>query len=419
MDKYIVEGNTPLSGSIKISGAKNSALIIMPATLLLNSKVCLHNVPNLQDIRTMIKVLASLGAEIEHDKETGTVCIDPSSVNKTAAPYDLVKTMRASFVVMGPLLARFGKAEVPMPGGCAIGARPVDLHLKVFKAMGASVTTEHGNVFASAQKMKGATVYLDFPSVGATENMIMAACLAEGTSIVKNAAREPEIEDLANFLNLCGARIEGAGTDTIKIEGVSSLSACDYTVMADRVEAGTFALLSCITRCPLELVNAPVAGMESFLNTLVECGNQFEELPDRLLIKPAEHPVGVQVTTRPHPGFPTDLQAPMMSYLATVPDMSVITETVFENRFLYVPELGRMGADINLEGNRALVKGVSKLSGAPIMACDIRAGAALVVASLAAQGRSEIQRIYHTDRGYERLEEKLRGIGARIERVKA
>jgi UDP-N-acetylglucosamine 1-carboxyvinyltransferase len=417
MDRYFVEGGRPLKGEVAVSGAKNSALKIMAATLLLSEKVRLTNVPNLQDIRTMKSVLETLGEKIEYDSHTKIMDVDPSGVHKTMAPYELVKTMRASIQVMGPLLARFGQAEVSLPGGCSIGPRPVDYHLKAFSEMGASITTEHGYMRAVASPLHGANIYLEFPSVGATENVIMAATLTQGITVIENAAREPEVVDLASFLNACGARIEGAGTERIQIQGVDGLHSKEHRVMSDRIETGTFVLAACITRSPLDVMYPPQGTLETFFEKLKECGNEFEFLEDRVRVFPAAQPKGVQVTTRPYPGLPTDLQAPLMAYLATVPGVSSITEGVYENRFLHISELNRMGASIQLEGNRAFITGGKPLSGAPVMASDLRAGAAMVLAALSASGQTEVSRVYHIDRGYEQMEKKLQSLGAKIERA--
>ena len=417
MDRFLITGNRPLGGSVSISGAKNSALKVMAATLLFQKPVRLKNVPDLMDIRTMKKVLQVLGAKIEFNHETQTMDVDPSGVNNWNAPYELVKTMRASFQVMGPLLARFGKAEISLPGGCAIGPRPVDIHLKAFREMGAEISTELGYIRASTSALKSGTIYLDFPSVGATENVLMAACLTPGETTIENAAREPEVDDLVAFLNACGAKISGGGTDRLVINGVNALDPVEHWILADRIETGTLILAACITRSSLEVKRVPIGALDTFLEKLRECGNEFEMSGDSIKVFPADSPVGTQITTRPHPGFPTDLQAPMMAYLATVNGVSVITEGIYENRFLHLSELLRMGAKIQLEGASALITGVTKLSGAQVQASDLRGGAALVIAGLAADGRTEINRVYHIDRGYEGLENKLQALGASVERV--
>ncbi|MCJ8345031.1 UDP-N-acetylglucosamine 1-carboxyvinyltransferase [bacterium] len=417
MDKFIIKGKQKLSGKIKVSGAKNSALKIIAATILLKDPVTISNVPNLMDVRTMKKVLEKLGAKVEFCPESSTMKIDPSSINSYRAPYDLVKTMRASFQVMGPLLARFGNAEISLPGGCNFGPRPVDFHLKAFEQMGATITTEHGYICAKVDKLIGNHIYFDFPSVGATENVIMAATLTDGVTIIENAAKEPEVVDLVSFLKLCGAKIEGEGTGRIRIEGVKELQARDFTVLADRIEAGTFILASLVTNSSLEVVGAPVAALEVFLEKLKACGHDFEIHQNSLIVKPNQNPKAIKFTARPHPGFPTDLQAPMTAYLATVNGTSLVTEGVYENRFVYISELNRMGASIELDGNKAYISGQKGLSGAPVMASDLRAGAALVIAALGAEGITEINRVYHIDRGYDGLVDKLTAVGANIERI--
>jgi len=418
MDRFVIRGKRPLKGAVSVSGAKNSALKVMAATLLFQKPVRLRNVPDLMDIRTMRKVLQVLGAKIEYDTQAKTMDVDPSGINNWVAPYELVKTMRASFQVMGPLLARFGKAEISLPGGCAIGPRPVDIHLKAFREMGAEITTEHGYIRASTPSLRGGTIYLDFPSVGATENVLMAACLTPGTTVIENAAREPEVDDLVQFLNACGADIKGGGTDHLTITGVSSLEPREHWILADRIETGTLILAACITRSDLQVDHVPIGALDTFIEKLKECGNRFEMMGTSIRVYPSHSPVGVQITTRPHPGFPTDLQAPMMAYLTTVDGVSVITEGIYENRFLHLSELLRMGGKIQLEGASALITGGTPLSGAQVQASDLRGGAALVIAGLAADGETEVNRVYHIDRGYERLETKLQSIGAFIERVK-
>ena len=419
MDHFIVEGGFPLQGEVQISGAKNSALKLLAAALLIEGTVEISNVPDLMDIRTMIKVLKTLGAEVEYDRNNQFCKIDATNLNEVRAPYELVKTMRASFQVMGPLLARRGRAEISQPGGCSIGPRPVDFHLKAFEEMGATVVLDHGYICATAPSggLKSSHIILDFPSVGATENVIMASVFCDGTTILENAAREPEIQDLANFLISCGAKIQGAGSDRIEILGVSRLRGCKHRVMSDRIESGTFALAACITKSNLRIKDFPVGSLDLFLEKLKSCGNRFEICENLMEVFPAEKPSAIQFTTRPHPGLATDLQAPMMAYLATVEGVSTVSEGVYENRFLHIAELNRMGAEIQLEGNTALVSGVSKLSAAPVMACDLRAGAAMVLAALVAEGTTKISRVYHIDRGYEKIENKLNELGAKIRRI--
>lgn len=420
MDQFIVEGGYNLSGEVRISGAKNSALKLLAASLLIEDTVEISNVPDLMDIRTMIQVLRILGATVDYDPSKQFCRIDATNITEIRAPYDLVKTMRASFQVMGPLLARQGRAEISQPGGCSIGPRPVDFHLKAFEEMGAKIVLDHGYICASAPKegLSASHIILEFPSVGATENVIMASVFCEGRTILENAAREPEIVDLANFLISCGAQIEGAGSDRIEICGVTKLSGCKYRVMPDRIESGTYILAACMTQSNLKIKDFPEGSLDLFLDKLRACGNRFEFSGNTVEVFPSERPIAIQFTTGPHPGLATDLQAPMMAYLAKVKGVSTVSEGVYENRFLHIAELNRMGAEIQLEGNTALVHGVSKLSAAPVMACDLRAGAAMVLAALSAEGTTRISRIYHIDRGYERMEQKLNRIGAKIRRIK-
>ena len=420
MDQFIVEGGYSLSGEVQISGAKNSALKLLAASLLIEDTVEIFNVPDLMDIRTMIQVLRILGASVEYDPSSQFCRIDATNITEIRAPYDLVKTMRASFQVMGPLLARQGRAEISQPGGCSIGPRPVDFHLKAFEEMGATIVLDHGYICASAPKegLSASHIILEFPSVGATENVIMASVFCDGRTILENAAREPEIVDLANFLIACGAQIEGAGSDRIEICGVNKLKGCKYKVMSDRIESGTYILAACITQSNLKIKGFPEGSLDLFLDKLRVCGNRFEFADDTVEVFPSDRPTAIQFTTGPHPGLATDLQAPMMAYLAKVEGVSTVSEGVYENRFLHIAELNRMGAEIQLEGNTALVHGVSKLSAAPVMACDLRAGAAMVLAALSAVGTTRISRIYHIDRGYEKMEYKLNKIGAKIRRIK-
>ena len=420
MDQFIVEGGFPLSGEVQVSGAKNSALKLLAATLLIEGSVEISNVPDLMDIRTMIKVLKILGADVEYDSNKQFCKIDATNLNQIRAPYELVKTMRASFQVMGPLLARKGRAEISQPGGCSIGPRPVDFHLKAFEEMGASIVLDHGYICASAPSggLQASHIILDFPSVGATENVIMASVFCDGKTVLENAAREPEIQDLANFLISCGAKIQGAGSDRIEITGVTRLRGCKHRVMPDRIESGTYVLASCITKSNIKINDFPVGSLDLFLDKLRACGNRFEVQENSIEVFPSDKPSAIQFTTRPHPGLATDLQAPMMAYLATVQGVSTVSEGVYENRFLHIAELNRMGAEIQLEGNTALVNGVSQLSAAPVMACDLRAGAAMVLAALVAAGTTKVSRVYHIDRGYERIESKLNGLGAKIRRIK-
>jgi UDP-N-acetylglucosamine 1-carboxyvinyltransferase len=373
--------------------------------------------PRLRDITTAERLLAELGAEV--DSSNGTLKISTGQINSMEAPYDLVRTMRASVLVLGPLLARYGRARVSLPGGCAIGARPINLHLKGLEAMGAEIRLDHGYVEANATQLKGARIHFDVPTVGGTENLMMAASLAKGTTILENAAREPEIVDLANALLGMGAKIEGAGADTITIEGVDELKPMDYRVMPDRIEAGTFLLAAAMTGGRIGVKGGRAEHLEALLSKLEEVGATIEVDEDALWVQGPEELRSVNIKTQPHPGFPTDMQAQFMAMMSLANGTSMITEAVFENRFMHVCELQRMGADISIEGHTATVKGVNGLLGAPVMATDLRASACLVLAGLAADNTTEISRIYHLDRGYERLEEKFRGLGADIERVPA
>ena len=398
-----------------MSGAKNAALPLLFATLLSPGPHRLGNLPRLRDITTAERLLAELGAEV--DSSNGTLKIATEQINSMEAPYELVRTMRASVLVLGPLLARYGKARVSLPGGCAIGARPINLHLKGLEAMGAEIHLESGYVEASAARLEGARIHFDVPTVGGTENLMMAATLARGTTILENAAREPEIIDLANALQGMGASIEGAGTDTITIEGVDDLSPMDYQVMPDRIEAGTFLVAAAMTGGRVGVKGGCSEHMEALLSKLEEAGATVAATPETLWVEGPQEIQSVNIKTQPHPGFPTDMQAQFMAMMSLGNGTSMITEAVFENRFMHVSELQRMGADISIEGHTAAVKGVSALHGAPVMATDLRASASLVLAGLAADNTTEISRIYHLDRGYENLEEKFRSLGADIERV--
>jgi UDP-N-acetylglucosamine 1-carboxyvinyltransferase len=416
VDKIVIHGGKPLSGTVQVRGAKNAALPLMAAAILGDSPSVLHNVPCLHDIFSMDKLLAGMGMELEFTGRAMT--LNPAPMLSPEAPYELVRKMRASFFVLGPLLAKFGRAKVSLPGGCAIGARPVDIHLKALEALGAKIAIDEGNVIAEG-KLRGADHALDFPSVGATENMMMAACLAEGTTRITNAAREPEIEDLARMLTSMGARISGAGTDLITIVGVDSLGGTEHVVMPDRIEAGTFLAAGIATRGDVTVQNANADHLPIFLEKLREAGATIEVHGSRIRASATNGLKAVDISTRPYPGFATDLQAQMMTVLTCAQGTSCIKETVFENRFMQASELVRMGAVIDLDGGTALVRGVDHLSGAPVMASDLRASAALVIAGLAAtRGETVISRVYHIDRGYERIEERLAGLGADIERVR-
>jgi len=421
VDKIIVQGGRRLEGEVTVSGSKNAALPILISSLLTAEPCVYQSIPNLADIHTTLRLLSGLGVKL--DRETwargGDLTLQAEGVGKLEASYDLVKTMRASFLVMGPLLARFGEARVSTPGGCAIGARPVNLHLKGLEALGASIEQAHGYIVARAARLRGAKIYLDLPSVGATENLLMAAALAEGTTVIENAAKEPEIEDLAAALNKMGARIAGAGSDLIKIEGVSALHGVTHRVIPDRIEAGSFVIAGALSGGEVLIKGVRPAHLEAFLIKLKEAGLTLSADENSIKVKGNGRLKSVDVTTLPYPGFPTDLQAQMMVLMAVADGVSVVTETIFENRFMHVQELDRMGAEIRLEGNRAVVRGVKELSGAPVMASDLRASVALILAGLVARGTTEISRVYHLDRGYERIEQKLSKLGARIERVKA
>jgi UDP-N-acetylglucosamine 1-carboxyvinyltransferase len=422
LDKIVVEGGVPLRGSVDVSGAKNAALPIIAAALLAEGDHVVRNVPDLADVRTLGRLLAHMGAQVERNSgERRALGIRvPAAVNPEA-PYELVKTMRASVVVLGPLLARWGKARVSLPGGCAIGARPIDQHLKGLTALGAEIHLEHGYVLASTPRgrLKGTVFTFDVQSVTGTENVLMAAALADGETVLRNCAHEPEVKDLADALTGMGARIEGAGTDEIWIEGVETLRPIDHTVIADRIEAGTFLVAGALPGGDV-VVNGAIAGhQEALVEKLRAVGAEVREVPGGLRVIGNGRPRPVDVRTQPHPGFPTDMQAQMMVLLCLADGSSKITETVFENRFMHVQELIRLGADVAVDGKVALVKGVPALSGAPVMASDLRASAALVLAALSASGTTEIQRVYHLDRGYERIEEKLAPLGVRIRREKA
>ncbi|MES1023468.1 UDP-N-acetylglucosamine 1-carboxyvinyltransferase [Gloeocapsa sp. BRSZ] len=415
-------GKHPLKGHVKISGAKNSALTIIAAALLCPEDCRIRNVPNLVDVRRMGQILAALGVKIEHHGDV--LDINASTISHSKAPYELVSQLRASFFIIGPLLARLGVARIPLPGGCTIGARPVDLHVRGLQAMGADVQIEHGIVHAyvtgSQRKLKGAKIYLDYPSVGATETIMMAATLAEGETTIENAAQEPEVVDLANFCRAMGARIRGAGTNTITIAGVPRLHSTDYTINPDRIEAGTFLVAGAITHSEISLSPVVPEHLTAVIAKLQETGAQIvTEAPDRLRIIPGDTIKATDIETLPYPGFPTDMQAQFMALLTLSEGDSLITETVFENRMRHVAELNRMGADIRIKGNHALVRGVSMLSGAPVIATDLRASAALVLAGLAANGKTVIQCLHHLDRGYEQIEVKLLSLGAVLERVPA
>ncbi len=417
MEKIVITGGKKLEGEVVISGAKNAALPIFIATLLCDEKCILYNVPALRDISTIIDVLKALGMTI--NKEDNLYLSYPPKKLLPEAPYELVKTMRASVLVLGPLLAKLGKAKVALPGGCAIGLRPINLHLKGFEKLGAKFSISKGYVKVTASKLKGAKIYLDFPSVGATENLMMAATFAEGVTIIENAACEPEVVDLANFLNKMGAKIEGMGTDLIIIKGVKKLKGTEYTIIPDRTEAGTFMIAGAITRGKIKVNNVIPHHLEPVTAKLREAGVNVEIGKDNssVLVNAEKKMNPVNLKTMPYPGFPTDMQAQFMALMTVTEGTSIITENVFENRFMHVAELCRMGAKISIKGNNAIINGVEKLSGAPVMATDLRASAALIIAGLVAEGETVISRIYHLDRGYEKIEHKLKKLGAEIERV--
>jgi len=415
LDKIIVQGGAPLKGRITVSGAKNAVLPIIVASLLSEGPCHIQDVPHLADVETICDVIDALGVRVS--AEGSSLKIDSSALRGCEAPYEYVRKMRASVLVMGPLLGRLGKAKVPMPGGCAIGTRPIDLHLKGFEAMGVRFNIDHGCIIGEAKKLEGARIYLDYPSVGATENIMMAAVLAEGTTVIENAAEEPEIVDLANFINSMGGKIRAAGTKVIKIEGVKSLGPTTHTVIPDRIEAGSYMVAAAITGGRLCLENIIVDHLKPVIAKLAEAGVKIEENANGLLVWADEPVTAVDVKTLPYPGFPTDMQAQFMALMSVAQGTSIITETVFENRFMHAEELRRMGADVKIDGRSAVVEGVPKLTGAPVKASDLRAGAALILAGLVAEGETEISNVYHIDRGYDRIVEKLIGVGAKIRRV--
>lgn len=418
MDKLIITGGVSLKGDIRISGAKNAALPILAGTLLADEPVTISNVPHLQDVTTTMELLGQMGAQLMIDEKMN-IQVDCQPINSFSAHYELVKTMRASILVLGPLLARYGRAQVSLPGGCAIGSRPVDIHLKGMAAMGARISVENGYIMAQTSKrLKGANLVLDTITVTGTENLMMAASLAKGQTIIKNAAREPEVRDLANFLNALGANIEGAGSDTILINGVEQLSGGNYRVLPDRIEAGTYLIAAAMTQGRIRLKDVQPETLESIILKLKEAGAEITMGDDWVeLNMENKRPNAVSISTAPYPAFPTDMQAQLMALNTIAKGVGTVTENIFENRFMHVHELQRMGADITLQGNTAICKGVSSLTGAPVMATDLRASASLVLAGLVAKGRTIVDRIYHIDRGYECIEEKLASLGAQIKRL--
>ncbi len=416
MDKIVIEGGVPLHGEVTISGAKNAALPILAATLLAPGAYRLHNVPPLADIRTTKRLLAIMGVQFE---DGDPLLVDTSNLTGWMAPYELVKTMRAAVLVLGPLVARAHQAIVSLPGGCAIGPRPIDLHLKGLEALGVKINLNQGYVEAKAHRLHGADIHLEIPSVTGTENLLMAATLAQGTTIIRNAAREPEVGDLARFLRAMGAHIEGIDSEVLTIHGVSALTPTEYTIMSDRIEAGTYLAAAAITKGEVIIKNAPVPHLSAVLEKFQAAGARLTTSDEQITVHSGHTLTGVDVKTLPYPGFPTDMQAQFMALMCLAKGASLITETIFENRFMHVLELRRLGADITVSGNHALVRGRRQLSGAPVMATDLRASASLIIAGLAAQGTTEVHRVYHLDRGYAHLVEKLSQLGARIKRVPA
>jgi UDP-N-acetylglucosamine 1-carboxyvinyltransferase len=417
MEKIVVKGGCKLSGEVNISSAKNSVLPIIAASILCGDKCIIENAPMLEDVIVICDVLKSLNAEVKIDEKNNRISIDTSILSLGEPKGELVRKMRASFLIMGPMIARFGKFKISLPGGCNIGTRPIDLHLKGFTALGAKINLGHGYVEASSNRLVGSKIYLDFPSVGATENIMMAATLAEGETTIENAAAEPEIEDLANFLNAMGAQVTGAGTDTIKIAGVKHLRGVTYTPIYDRIEAGTFMVAAAITKSRIKINGIDEEHLKPVIAKLTECGVSMEIDGNSIIVDGDRDLKPVDIKTMPYPGFPTDMQAQMMSLLCVVKGTSLITETVFENRFMHATELKRMGASIKIDGRSAVVEGVEGLSGADVKATDLRAGAALILVALVAEGYTKIGDIYHIDRGYVDIEGKFRKLGVEIERI--
>jgi UDP-N-acetylglucosamine 1-carboxyvinyltransferase len=417
VDKIVIKGGARLRGEVRVSGAKNAALPILASAILSGGTSTFRNVPELMDIRTMGRLLALLGAEVEPGDHTLKITSD--GIKKFVAPYELVKTMRASVLVLGPLVARHGRAEVSLPGGCAIGARPIDQHLKGLEAMGAKITLEHGNVIAKAKRLRGASIVCDVPTVTGTENLMMAAALAQGRTTIENAAREPEVEELARVINKMGGRVQGAGTSVITIEGVDELAAIEHAILPDRIEAGTFLVAAAITRGDVLVRDCLPEHLDAVIAKLRSAGAEVVAERDGLRVRGRADILPVDITTQPHPGFPTDMQAQFMVLAAKARGQSVITETIFENRYMHVQELARMGAEIHVDGRTAVIRGVKRLTGAKVMATDLRASASLILAGLIAEGTTEVLRVYHLDRGYERIEKKLAKLGANVKRVKA
>jgi UDP-N-acetylglucosamine 1-carboxyvinyltransferase len=416
VDRLLIQGGVPLAGEVRVSGAKNAALPLMCAALLTDRPLRLSNVPHLRDVTTMLSLLTRMGVEVSVDDKLG-VELNAADIANPEAPYELVRTMRASILVLGPLLARYGHARVSLPGGCAIGQRPVDQHLKGLQAMGAKIQVEQGYILAEARRLKGAHIVADLVTVTGTENLMMAACLADGTSVIENAAREPEVVDLAACLNAMGARVKGAGSDVLTIEGVDALSGASHRIMADRIETGTYLVAAAATGGSVTLRGADADTLDAVIGKLREAGATIKVQADTISLEMRGRPASVNVRTAPFPAFPTDMQAQLMALDAIADGTGVITESIFENRFMHALELVRLGADIETNGNTAVVRGVRRLQGATVMATDLRASASLVVAGLAAEGETLVDRIYHLDRGYEAIEEKLSRLGARIRRV--
>ncbi|MBI5845557.1 MAG: UDP-N-acetylglucosamine 1-carboxyvinyltransferase [Deltaproteobacteria bacterium] len=415
MYKILVEGGHRLKGEVRIGGAKNAALPILASALLVDGECVFENTPDLKDVKTFMKVMEHLGAKCRYENHVAV--IDASACESKEAPYDLVRTMRASVLVIGPLVARCGRARVSLPGGCAIGARPIDLHLKGLEAMGATVSMEHGYVEVTAERLMGADIYLDMPTVTGTENLMMAAALAKGVTTLRNAAREPEIAALAEVLNLMGARVTGAGSEVVTITGVDALKPARYSIIPDRIETGTYMVAAALTKGDVTLTHVCPDHLSAVIHKLRQAGVTIETGADTIRVMGPETIKSVDLTTRPHPGFPTDMQAQFMVLMCVANSNSVINETIFENRFIHVSELKRLGADITVTGNTAVVRGVKRLLAAPVMASDLRASACLILAGLVAEGVTEVNRVYHLDRGYESIEKKLTGIGAVIRRV--
>ncbi|NOQ89299.1 MAG: UDP-N-acetylglucosamine 1-carboxyvinyltransferase [Gammaproteobacteria bacterium] len=417
MNKLLINGGTSLDGNVRISGAKNAVLPILAATLLADGPATIENVPHLHDVTTTVELLGCMGVMVSIDEKL-SVEVDSSTIENYTAPYHLVKTMRSSILVLGPLLARFGEAEVSLPGGCAIGSRPVDLHIKGLQDMGAEIDVSNGYIHAKASRLKGTRLVLDIVTVTGTENLMMAAALAEGITTIENAAREPEVVDLANFINAMGGKVSGAGTDTITIEGVETLHGTRYRVLPDRIETGTFLVAAAITGGSITVKDTEPKLLDAVIDKLREAGAKIEVGDDWITLDmEGKRPKAVSIRTAPYPAFPTDMQAQFAALNTVAEGTATVVETIFENRFMHVQELKRMGADIEIEGNTAIIRGVDKLTSAPVMATDLRASASLIIAGLVAGGETEVQRIYHIDRGYENIEEKLALLGAKIRRV--